>query len=99
MPTKRKPTKRKPTTPASEPAGALAPTTASDDTTPASGSHPVHQFPAAGARVHWATMFGEWRSGVFVGLAPGDSGGPGDPFVAVDAPNGRVHLRLSAISW
>lgn len=52
----------------------------------------------SGGEVCWKRIGGEWVTGHFVGLAPGDPGG-GDPFVAVDAPNGRVHIRLSALSW
>ena len=54
-------------------------------------------LPKAGQLVCWFTMFGEWRTGEFIGLAPGDSG-QGDAFVAVRAYNGVVHLRLSALS-
>jgi hypothetical protein len=54
-------------------------------------------MPDPGTKVYWQT-FGEHRVGTFIGLAPGDHG-HGDPYVAVDASNGRVHVRLSALVW
>lgn len=53
--------------------------------------------PRTGDTVCWQSPFDGWRTGTYVGLAPGDSG-QGDPFVAVDSHNGRVHVRLSSLS-
>lgn len=58
-----------------------------------------YNTPRAGSHVCWQSTFDGWRTGRFVGLAPGDNGSKGDPFVAVDASNGRVHVRLSALTW
>jgi hypothetical protein len=51
----------------------------------------------AGAVVCWTRIDGQWATGEYLGLAPGDSG-EGDAFVAVRASNGVVHIRESALS-
>jgi hypothetical protein len=56
------------------------------------------KLPTAGTTVFWQRIDGAWASGEFLGLAPGDSG-VGDPYVAVHASNGVVHIRLSALGW
>ncbi len=59
---------------------------------------PTRPGPAKGVPVSWHSPFDGWRSGTYVGLAPGDNG-QGDPFVTVDSHNGRVHVRLSALAY
>jgi hypothetical protein len=54
-------------------------------------------LPPVGTVVSWYSPFAGWRFGSFLGLAPGDNG-KGDPFVAIRAANGIVHVRLSALS-
>jgi hypothetical protein len=55
------------------------------------------EMPEPGEIVWWKRIGGEWVCGEFLGLAPGDNG-QGDCFVAVRAPNGVVHVRLSALT-
>lgn len=58
----------------------------------------MKRMPNVGETVCWTRFGGEWVCGTYVGIAPGEAN-YGDCFVAVDAPNGRVHVLLSALTY